>query len=325
MYIVTGGAGLIGSAVVWALNQAGEDRIIVVDHLGDSDKWKNLRGLSFTDYHEKEELRRLVAENKIDNVETIIHMGACSATTETDASYLIDNNYHYTRELAEFAVAREIHFIYASSAATYGDGGQGYNDDESAIGELRPMNAYGYSKQIFDLWAKRRGLFNVITGLKFTNVFGPNEYHKGEMRSVVHRAFEQIQTDGKVKLFKSHRPDYADGEQKRDFLYVKDAVAMILKFVETGEGGLYNIGSGRAETWNSLVSAVFAAMGLEPNIAYIDMPAHLRDRYQYYTKAEMSKFNASNPGMVARPLTETVADYVRNYLIPGRHLGDEEL
>ena len=194
MYIVTGGAGLIGSAVVWGLNRRGIEDILVVDHLGNSDKWKNLSALSFSDYMEKEAFRSRLAAGGFNGarIEGVIHMGACSSTMERDASYLIDNNFHATKELAEYCLARNIRFLYASSCATYGDGSRGYVDDESRIEELRPMNMYGYSKQLFDLWAKRHGALASITGCKFSNVYGPNERHKGDMRSVVLRAFEQI-------------------------------------------------------------------------------------------------------------------------------------
>ncbi len=326
MYIVTGGAGLIGSALVWGLNQRGIDDILVVDHLGCSEKWKNLAALRFRDYMEKDAFRAKLRDGALHGfgVQGVIHMGACSATTERDASYLVDNNFNSTRELAEFCVANGIRFLYASSCATYGDGSHGYVDDESRIEELRPMNMYGYSKQMFDLWAKRHGLLDRITGCKFSNVYGPNERHKGEMRSVVCRAFEQITATGTLKLFKSYRPEYADGEQMRDFLYVKDAVRMVLALFENPAAtGLFNIGSGRAETWNALAEAAFAALDKPVKIEYIEMPETLRDRYQYYTKAEMGKFHAVCGGEEeAGSLFDSVNDYIRNYLVPGKFLGD---
>ena len=325
MYIVTGGAGLIGSGIIWALNQAGVEDIMVVDHLGSSDKWKNLRALKYNLYLEKEAFRQLLASGELNSceIEAIVHMGACSATTERDASYLIDNNYHYTRELALYAVEHDIRFLYASSCATYGDGSCGYNDDEDGLEQLRPLNMYGYSKHMFDLWAKRHGLLNHITGVKFSNVFGPNEQHKGEMRSVVCRAYEQITTTGKLQLFRSYRPEYADGEQLRDFLYIKDAVKMVLFLLNHQNGyGIFNIGSGRAESWNLLAEGAFEALGCEPNIEYIPMPEHIRDRYQYYTKAEMGKLHALGYTTVARPLKEAIKDYICNYRIPDKFLGD---
>jgi len=325
MYIVTGASGLIGSALVWALNQRGKDAILAVDHLGTSEKWKNLRALKFNDYLEKDTFRKLLQENKLkgSQIEAILHMGACSSTTEKDATYLIDNNFEYTKELASFAAENSIRFLYASSSATYGDGANGFIDSEADLEKLRPLNMYGYSKQIFDLWAKRQGLLDKIAGLKFTNVFGPNEYHKDDMRSVVVKSFEQVRDTGKIKLFKSYKPEYKDGEQMRDFLYVKDAVDMVLAIMDDKSvNGIFNIGSGRAETWNSLANAVFSAMGKKPAVEYVEMPDHLKDKYQYYTKAAMEKFQNRCGEKECRTLADSVGDYVKNYLIPGRHLGD---
>lgn len=317
-YLVTGGAGLIGGAVVSALNQAGETDILIVDHLGSSEKWKNLRDLQFTDYLEKDLFRRLLYEGKFNDAgfKAIIHMGACSSTTERDASYLADNNFNVTKELAAFSVSHQVRFLYASSAATYGAGEHGYVDDEEHMDELRPLNMYGYSKLMFDLWAKRTGILRSITGMKFTNVFGPNEKHKGGMRSMVLRAFEQITERGWVELFRSDRPEYPDGGQMRDFVYVKDVAAMILALMEHNAKGIYNVGSGRAETWNALAGAVFKALGREPDIRYIAMPENLKGKYQYYTRADMTKFQALKTGVSARPLEEAVADYVQNHLLP---------
>lgn len=321
-YIVTGASGLIGSGLIWGLNQRGINDILAVDHLGVSDKWKNLRALNFTDYLEKdvfiENLENIAAE-----AEVLIHMGACSATTERDASYLIENNFEYTKKLALFSIKHNIRFIYASSCATYGDGAMGYADNEGELEKLRPMNMYGYSKHLFDLWAKRHGLLAQITGVKFSNVYGPNEHHKAEMRSVVFRAFEQISETGELNLFKSYRDDYKDGEQKRDFLYIKDAVDMVLFLMTHPKGaGIFNIGSGKAETWNALAAAAFAALDKPLNVNYIEMPEHLKDRYQYYTKAEMGKLRALGYDRKVTSLHDAIDDYIRNYSLQDKLLGD---
>ena len=322
-YIVTGGAGFIGSALVWGLNKSGLDNILIVDHLDTDDKWKNLRALKFSDYMEKDDFLRRITDGRLAmEIEAIIHMGACSDTTEHDATYLINNNFHYSKELAKFAVAHELRFIYASSAATYGDGALGYVDDERALQNLRPLNMYGYSKQLFDLWARGNGLLHLILGLKFTNVFGPNEYHKGEMRSVANKAYHQIKADGQIKLFKSYKPEYAHGEQKRDFIYIKDVVEMVLFFLERFDGGLFNIGSGRAESWNRLAGALFKALGREPRIEYIDMPESLRNQYQYFTEADMTKLRNFGYDKELTPLDGAMTDYVNNYLDRGKYLGD---
>lgn len=326
MYIVTGGAGLIGSSFIWRLNQAGIDNIIVVDHLGLSEKWKNLRALKFADYFEKDVFLDQVKNGVFDHIEIkgIIHLGACSATTERDASYLVENNFNYSKAMCNFALARGIRFIYASSCATYGDGSQGYLDDESQLEKLRPMNMYGYSKHMFDLWLKRKGLLSQVTGLKFSNIYGPNELHKGEMRSVVCRAFEQISSERTMRLFKSYNPEYPDGGQMRDFLYVKDAVEMMFFLLNRADAtGIYNIGSGRAETWNALTDAAFEAFEIEPKIQYIEMPEDLRDRYQYYTKAEIGKLRKLGFSKEITPLRDAVIDYIRNYRIQDKFFGDE--
>lgn len=318
--IVTGGAGFIGSAIIWRLNELGADDILNVDRLDETDKGKNLAPLKFSDY--------LDADDFIDDIDlfkdakTIFHMGACSSTTERDSDYLIRNNYQYTKDLAEWSVANGVRFIYASSAATYGDGSAGMNDRSDDLDSLRPLNMYGYSKHLFDKYAHRNGLFDRIVGLKYFNVFGPNENHKGDMRSLVNKAYSQITETGKLQLFKSHHPDYADGEFGRDFVYVKDAVEMTLHFMENQAGGLFNIGSGKMHTWNELAEAIFAAMDLPPNIEFIEMPEHLRDRYQYHTLADVTRIRQTGYDSEPTPLKEAVADYVQNYLIPGKSLGD---
>ena len=331
MIIVTGGAGFIGSALVWRLNQLGKEDILIVDSLGTDEKWKNLVSLRYHDYMEKDEFlslvvnQRLAARLRSDNepIEAIIHMGACSATTERDASYLIRNNFEYTRQLAIAAISEGSRFIYASSAATYGDGSKGFSDNERTIDSLRPLNMYGYSKQLFDQWALRRGLLDRIVGLKYFNVYGPNENHKGDMRSVVMKAYEQIGETGKMKLFKSYRDEYKDGEQVRDFVYVKDAVEMTLFFLENkSAAGLFNVGSGTPNTWNRLGSAIFIAMGKQKNIEYVEMPEAIRDKYQYYTCADVSKIRKAGYSRAMTSIEDAVSDYVQNYLKAGKRLGE---
>ena len=322
MIIVTGGAGFIGSALIAELNARQITDILVVDQLGTDGKWKNLRSLSFADYVEKADFLEMVIAGKLDSpVEAVFHLGACSDTTEPDASYLIKNNYEYTKLLAQWATNANIRFIYASSAATYGDGSAGFRDDEENIETLCPLNMYGYSKHAFDLWARRTELLNKIVGLKYFNVFGPNEYHKGHMRSFIVKAFEQINAEGTVRLFKSHEPDYADGEQVRDFIYVKDAVDMTLFFFDNPHlSGLYNVGTGESRTWNDLVIAVFVAMGKKPNIEYIDMPDSIRNQYQYFTQADISKLRNAGYDKQITPLEDAIKDYVQSYLREGGYL-----
>ena len=258
------------------------------------------------------------------DVELVFHLGACSSTTERDAAYLIRNNFEYTKKLAHWALAHDARFVYASSAATYGDGSAGMSDLENDLHVFRPLNMYGYSKHLFDLYAARHGFLDGIVGLKYFNVFGPNEDHKGDMRSLVHKAYRQIVDTGKVSLFKSHRPDYRDGEQQRDFLYVKDAVNMTIELAETATaGGLFNVGSGEAHTWIELANAIFAALDRPPQIGFIDMPEALRDKYQYFTRADLTKLRGYCKNVPLTPLDESVADYVQNYLAPDRRLGSE--
>lgn len=317
MIIVTGGAGFIGSNIVKALNENGEDRILIVDRLGKTDKWKNLLDLSFIDYEHKDDFIVKLEQGLFDHgIWAVFHMGACSSTTERDADYLMENNYQFSRRLAaRFAAKPGLRFIYASSAATYGDGSKGYSDDHASTPDLSPLNMYGYSKQIFDWWALKTGFIKKAVGLKYFNVFGPNEYHKADMRSVVIRAYYQIKKSGRVRLFKSYRPEFADGEQRRDFIYVKDAVKITLHFLEKPElNGIFNAGTGKPRTFNDLAKGTFAALGLEPQIEYIDMPQGLEKRYQYHTCARMEKLRLSGFQTQFVEMEEAIRDYVVNYL-----------
>jgi ADP-L-glycero-D-manno-heptose 6-epimerase len=323
--IVTGAAGFIGRNTVAELNARGEDEIILVDELGKDEKWKNLVGLRYEDIVSPEEFLGLIEDGAFADARSVIHLGACSATTEKDADYLLRNNYQYTRVLCNWAQANEIRFVYASSAATYGNGAEGYDDSDGVTPSLQPLNMYGYSKQMFDLWALKQGLFDNgaegsnIVGLKYFNVFGPYEDHKGDMRSVVSKSYEQIRETGVVNLFKSYRPEYKDGEQMRDFIYVKDAVDVTLHFAlqEPGApGGLFNCGTGKARTWVDLVTAVFSAMGLPPKIEFIEMPQQLQGKYQYFTQASDTKLRAAGYHKPFTSLEDGVREYITGYYLP---------
>ena len=319
MIVVTGGAGFIGSALVHGLNQKGIEDIWLVDDIDHPEKQKNLDALTYARWVGKDDFLQEIAGLK--DCSAILHMGACSSTTETDEAYLRKNNFEYTQSLAEYCLKNEVRFIYASSAATYGAGENGYSDDESLLETLTPLNLYGYSKQWFDLWAKETGALKTIVGLKYFNVFGPNEYHKGDMQSMVRKGFLQARDAGALNLFKSCKPGYEDGGQERDFLYVRDAVAMTLFFLEHKEiGGIFNVGSGKARNWNDLASAVFQSINKKVNIKYIDMPESIRNQYQYHTCAEMGKIRSAGFVEEITSLEDGVSDYVKNYLTPDKHL-----
>jgi ADP-L-glycero-D-manno-heptose 6-epimerase len=324
--LVTGAAGFIGSALVHGLNARGLTRIVVTDHLGSDEKWRNLAPLTFEDYIAPDKLLADLAENPHSHgkFQTCFHLGACSSTTVTDATYVMENNFGYTKALCRWALASGIRFVYASSAATYGDGSAGMDDKSENLRKFRPLNLYGYSKHLFDLYAQSEGILGKIVGLKYFNVFGPNEYHKGDMRSLVCKAYDQIVATGRIRLFKSYKPEYADGAQMRDFVYVKDAVAMTLHLAKTTTAtGLYNIGAGVARTWIDLANALFDALGIAPDIEFIEMPESIRSQYQYYTCADISKVRSTKYKTPTMTLEDAVRDYVVNYLRVGRRLGDK--
>ena len=313
MIVVTGAAGFIGSCLAAELNSRGRYDLIVVDHLSGEDdpQKKNLAGKRYHRYYDKAEYLKLLKRDQFDfDVECILHMGACSSTTLQDADYFEKNNFEYTCVVAQWALKNKARLIYASSAATYGNGELGYSDDESLVPRLKPLNLYGESKQKFDEWVLERGFQSQMTGLKFFNVFGPNEYHKGDMKSVVSKAYERVVSEGKMSLFKSYDPQYKDGEQMRDFIYVKDAVDAVMFFMENPSvNGIFNLGTGRARTWNDLALALFAAVGRAPNIEYMEMPEALRGRYQYYTQAVMTKLREAGYTKAFTSLEDAVKDY----------------
>lgn len=317
MYIVTGGAGFIGSVMVRWLNESGIDDILVVDNLASTDKWKNLVKCRYSDYLHRDEFIGRVRSGRISasSLNAIIHLGACSSTTELNADFLMENNFRYTRDLCLFAVQGNIPFITASSAATYGDGSLGFSDSLEKIPSLRPLNMYAYSKQLFDLWLLRNKLLNRVFSLKFFNVYGPNEYHKGEMISVVNRAYHSVKATGRMSLFASDTPDYPDGGQMRDFIYVKDCVKLIAWLLEHPEAaGIHNVGTGCARTWNDLVANVFLSLNLPCVIDYIPMPSHLRGKYQNYTQADMGWLYEVNCPLKFCSLEEGIHDYLCSYL-----------
>jgi ADP-L-glycero-D-manno-heptose 6-epimerase len=302
--------------VVRHLNNLGRQNIIVVDELGKTEKWKNLVGKIVADVISKHKFFEWLQGRKSE-IYAIIHLGACSSTVELDAGYLLENNYRYSRKLAEYAFEHGLRFIYASSAATYGDGSLGFQDEHDTLESLKPLNMYGFSKHLFDLWLKAQGALNLAVGLKYFNVFGPNEYHKGRMASAITHILPTARKEGVIRLFKSTDPSkFNHGEQKRDFIYVKDAVRMTCAFLENSVCGIFNIGTGYAGTWNEIATGVFKACGLPVNIQYIDMPMDLMGKYQNYTCADMKKTCAVlKENAACTPLEDCVIDYVKHYLL----------
>ncbi|HQL64373.1 MAG TPA: ADP-glyceromanno-heptose 6-epimerase [bacterium] len=315
-HVITGGMGFIGSAVVWEMNNSGIDNLIIVDSPSTNNSWKNLVNIRFADIIDKNTFIKKIEENKINYlIEGIIHMGACADTTENRVDYLLENNFQYTKKLATWAINNNCRFLYASSAATYGNGPD-FADDEEKIYLLKPLNIYGYSKHLFDIWAYRNNLLKQIAGIKFFNVFGPNEYHKGEMRSVIHKKFYEIMETGKANLFKSYKPQYKDGEQKRDFIYIKDAVKIIMFIYKNKSiNGIFNAGTGIARSFNDIAKTIFSILGKKENIQYIDMPDNIRNSYQYFTQADVKKIRSAGYKETFLSLEESIQDYIKNYLL----------
>ncbi len=318
LIVITGAAGMIGSCVVRHLNDLGHFNLLLVDDLEKGDKWKNLVGKKYADLISKHQLFSWL-EGRENEVDAFIHLGACSDTMELDGDYLLENNYRYTIRLAEWALTHNKRFIYASSAATYGDGTLGFLDDEDALDQLRPLNMYGYSKHMADLWMKKENVLDKVVGLKYFNVYGPNEYHKAHMASMVLKMTHKADKEGSIELFKSNDPRFPDGGQCRDFIYVKDVVKMTCAFLDVKAGGIYNIGQGQVTTWNQLAAALFAALEKPPVIRYVDMPPALSKQYQNYTCASMDKFHRLiSSGSSLNHTTsihDAVKDYVQEYLL----------
>jgi len=316
MILITGAAGFIGSALVWYLNELGIEDIVISDKLHSEEKWLNIRKRKYYDWVDRDELFEWLEKNEV-KINVVVHMGACSATTEKNGDFLLKNNYEYTKKLWNYCTKNNINYVYASSAATYGDGKNGYDDDIYKIENLRPLNKYGYSKHIFDLWAlKQKDTPKQWVGLKFFNVYGPNEYHKGRMASVVYHSYNQAERDKEVKLFKSYKEEYKDGYQLRDFVYIKDVVKIIHFFIESeGKNGIYNVGTGKADSFYNLAYSTMTAMKIEPIINFIDMPNDLKDKYQYFTEAKILKLKEIGYKEKFYSLTEGIKDYIENYLL----------
>ncbi|RME69919.1 MAG: ADP-glyceromanno-heptose 6-epimerase [Verrucomicrobia bacterium] len=323
MIVVTGAAGLIGSALIAGLNLQGRTDILAVDRIDHPRKQRNLAPLRFAARLDIDEFRRRLNSGGLDDagIRAILHMGACSDTSEQDWDYLADNNVACSQEIIRWSIDHGARCIYASSAATYGDGSLGFDDSADLFDRLRPLNPYGRSKLVVDIWARDHGLLDRVAGLRYFNVFGPNEWHKGGMRSVINKKYPEMIQTGRLTLFRSHHPDYADGAQERDFIYVKDAVAATLWLLEHPEAnGVFNIGTGKARTWNDVAHAMFAAAGLPARIDYIDMPENLRAQYQYHTCARMQRLRSAGYQAEPTSLEAAIADYIGNYLAPDRHL-----
>lgn len=317
MIIVTGSNGFIGSALVWELNQSGREDIVCVDTVSLNERAELLHKRRFQKFLLKDQIWSfLETPEAISSVETIFHMGACSSTTELNVEFLNENNVEYTRRLWNWCTQHKKKFIYASSGAVYGDGSKGF-DDNTPPSEFKPLNPYGESKAAFDRWAvQQKATPPVWLGLRFFNVYGPNEYHKGDMSSVVFKAFGQITKTGQLKLFRSHHPDYEDGKQMRDFVYVKDVTRWMHELMLKNDvrSGIYNMGFGKARTWLDLASAVFSNMGKEMKIEWMDVPEDMRPRYQYFTEAKMDRLLGLGLSAPQWPIEKGVADYVKNYL-----------
>jgi len=320
--VVTGAAGFIGSGIVARLNEQGHKDLILVDHYDDDNdpKRTNLQGKEYRRYFDKKDFIDIIHRGLMsEKVDCVLHIGACSSTILQDAKYFKENNLEYSCTMAEWALKQDARFIYASSAATYGSGANGYKDDDESTRACKPLNLYGESKQKFDTWILDKRWQDRVVGLKFFNVFGPNEYHKGEMRSVIAKTYDRVVKEGKISLFKSYTPEYADGDQMRDFIYVKDVVDVIMFFFENPQAnGIFNVGTGKARSWNDLARAIFSSVGKTPHIEYMEMPEVLRDKYQNFTQADVMKLRRAGYVKPFTSLESAVKDYVA-YLADHRY------
>jgi ADP-L-glycero-D-manno-heptose 6-epimerase len=320
MIVITGAEGFIGSCLVRGLNEAGYNDLILVDDFSTGPRAQNLIHCAYSDKVDRKAFMQWLSANA-NQVQFIFHIGARTDTTEKDEAIFKELNLDFSQQLWKICVQEGLPLVYASSAATYGNGEHGYDDNEAALDQLQPMNPYGRSKNDFDKWALAQTQKPYFwAGLKFFNVYGPNEYHKGRMASVVFHAFHQIKDTGKVNLFRSHRPDYQDGEQKRDFIFVKDLVSVCLFLMhQRKHSGLYNLGTGNARTWNELAKAIFGAMQQPVNIEYIDIPEDIRETYQYFTEAKMTKLIDAGYDKPFTSIEDGIAEYVRLYLLTGNY------
>ena len=316
MIVITGAAGFIGSAIALALNEAGRADLILVDELeNDQGNCLKSHNLNRIHYHRYEHKKRFIESIKSrclpEEISAIIHMGACSSTRERNWHFLKENNTEYSQILATWCLENNARYIYASSAATYGNGENGFEDSESKIDELVPINLYAKSKQLMDIWIKENKLLDQVVGLKFFNVYGPGECHKEEMRSVARKAYIDIKKHKKISLFKSYHPDYKDGDQKRDFVYVKDCAKIVLWFLEHPEiNGIFNVGAGKARPWNAMANALFKSLDMPKNINYIEMPEDLKPQYQYFTEAPMQKLKSAGYITPMTELEEGIQEYI---------------
>lgn len=325
MIIITGGAGFIGSALLWELNNRGRTDIILVDDIDHDQKEKNIAHLHYEQLVCIDDFQQQLRAGHYDEqtVDGILHLGAISATTESDWQKLLHRNVEYTQDIIRAAVDRGIRCIYASSGQVYGFGEHGYSDDHRRFDQFETITLYGKSKLLVDIWARDAGYLDHVVGLRYFNVFGPNENHKENMRSVIAKQYETLAAKGFVELFESNSPDYADGEQQRDFLYIKDAVTVTLWFLEHPSlAGVYNVGTGQARSWNDVARAMFAAVGKPADIRYVAMPPALTGKYQYFTQADITKLRAAGFKEPFMSIEDSISEYITDYLMSNKHLGE---